>query len=130
MKNEASPTFIHVNNADLSSCNTHRICAERRLLESLEQHARRHGVSQRDTGAWIRRKYGAHITVWRERSDGTLGCSWPCVNCARKIVEYDLVVHAMKPDGAWFSGKLTDPNAPVSSLTTLADRVVGCKKNK
>ena len=36
----------------------------------------------------------------------------------------------MKPDGTWFSGKLTEPDAPVSNLTTFADRVVGTKKNK
>lgn len=101
--------------------NTHRTCAERRLIDQLERAARRHGVHQRDLVSWIRRKYGHHIVISRERADGTLGCSWPCAKCAARLIEYDLVVHAMTPSGTWFVGKLTDPSAPPSDLVTFAD---------
>lgn len=100
----------------------HRCCAERRLLDSWVDAARRHGVPPHKVVPWVRRKLGPSVVVLRFRGDGTLGCSVPCVLCQRELTRFDLQVHcylgAEASGGAqWFTGRLSDEGAPAPVLT-------------
>ena len=88
------------------------------MLAEQDRIASRHGVPPHARIAWVRRKFGGDVTVWRVLSDGRLGCSVPCVLCRRALVRRDLRVHAVLPDGAWFHGRLTDAGAPPSRATS------------
>ena len=118
-------------------CGTHGIRAERvqcavrrlsaapgpcRLLESYVAEARKHGVRPHQVTLWVRRKLGAHISVWRKRSDGTFGCATPCVLCQRELKRYDLRVHCSQ-DSGWFVGRLSEAGAPAPQLTTAQRRL-------
>ncbi len=94
----------------------------RRLLESYVAEARKHGVRPHQVTAWVRRKLGAHISVWRKRSDGTFGCATPCVLCQRELKRYDLRVHCSQDTG-WFVGRLSEEHAPQAQLTTAQRRL-------
>jgi len=104
--------------------NTHTMCAERRLLDEWTTRARRHGVASHATAAWLHRKTGGTVTVVRPRSDGSLGCSVPCVRCREVIVRYRLRVRCITEDGALFEGYLDDIDAPESKLTTGQKRTM------
>ena len=93
-----------------------------RLLESYVAEARKHGVRPHQVTLWVRRKLGAHISVWRKRSDGTFGCATPCVLCQRELKRYDLRVHCSQ-DSGWFVGRLSEAGAPVPQLTTAQRRL-------
>jgi hypothetical protein len=73
---------------------------------------------------WVRRKIGPDIVVWRMLGNGELGCSTPCVLCARELARFDLRVHCLVANGAqedpsaWFSGRLTDAGAPTCKMTS------------
>ncbi len=64
-----------------------------RLLEAWVADARRHGVPAPRVVSWVRRKFGAHMTVYRCRKDGSLGCSTPCLLCSRELARFDIKVH-------------------------------------
>lgn len=100
----------------------HLCCAERNLLDRQLRCAVRHGVRPSGTVAWLRRKFGGHVTVRRERADGSDGCSFPCVLCRRALIARDLTVHAVGSDGQWFHGRLTDTHTPASDLFIPARR--------
>ncbi|KAK9868923.1 hypothetical protein WJX84_009457 [Apatococcus fuscideae] len=91
---------------------------ERRLLEQWVQEARRHGVASHKVVSWVRRKIGPDIIVWRCRSDGSRGCATPCVLCHRQLCKFDLRVHCSLNSQQWFSGRLTDGDAPPPVLTS------------
>lgn len=44
--------------------------------------------------------------------------SFPCTLCARELARFDLQVHCTLPDGGWFHGRVTDPDAPTPVLTS------------
>ena len=67
---------------------------------------------------WVRRKLGPNIVVWRKRSDGTLGCAAPCVLCQQVLTRFDLKVQCSLGSSAWFSGRLTDLDAPKADFTS------------
>lgn len=96
---------------------THRCCAERRLLDSWVQQARRQGVPSHKMVAWVRRKFGTHISVFRYRHDGTLGCAVPCVFCQRELERYDMRVHCVDASGQWCDARCTDGTLPKPVLT-------------
>jgi len=88
-----------------------------RLLEEWTLQAKRHGVPSHKIVSWIRRKIGTHIAIIRYRSDGTLGCAVPCIFCQKELLKYDMHIHCPTASGGWFSGRLTDENAPKPVLT-------------
>ncbi|KAK9867686.1 hypothetical protein WJX84_003091 [Apatococcus fuscideae] len=92
--------------------------AQRRLLEQWIQEARRHGVAHHKVVSWVRRKIGPDILIWRCRSDGSRGCATPCVLCHRQLCKFDLRVHCSLDAQQWFSGRLTDFDAPSPVLTS------------
>ncbi|KAL6753702.1 hypothetical protein V8C86DRAFT_1761062, partial [Haematococcus lacustris] len=102
----------------------HRCCAERRLLDTWLCQARRHGLRPHQYRAWIRRKAGPDIVVWRQRMDGSLGCAAPCVLCHRELLRFDLRVHCSLPGQLWFSGRLDEEGAPPCKPTTAQRRML------
>ncbi|KFM23210.1 hypothetical protein F751_3401 [Auxenochlorella protothecoides] len=113
---------VNGNNGHVNS--THRCCAERRLLEAWVADARRHGVPAARVVSWVRRKFGAHMTVYRCRKDGSLGCSTPCLLCSRELARFDIKVHCSLEGGAWYSGRVTDVGAPAPILTSGQRRMI------
>lgn len=96
---------------------THNI-AERRLLSAWVEEARKAGQRPHQVVAWVRRKAGGAVCVWRLRRDGSLGCSVPCVCCSRELLKFGLKVYCVSSDGAWFDGWLDEPGAPRSQPTS------------
>ena len=96
----------------------HRCCAERTLFGELMRDASRHGIPPYKRVAWLYRKYGGHLVVWRQLANGTLGCSAPCVLCKREIIRMHWSVHAVDSKIQWFHGRMTDDNAPVAKPTS------------
>jgi len=66
---------------------------------------------------------GADIVTWRITSDGAHGCTVPCVLCRKAIEALGLRVTCLVQDGEWFRGRLTEPDAPRSKLTSGQVRV-------
>ena len=67
---------------------------------------------------WVRRKLGADVLVWRYTADGTLAVATPCKLCLRELQRFDLRVHCSLGPGAWYSGRLSEPEAPPVGLTS------------
>ena len=103
-----------------------------RLLPAYLEAARRKGVPPHSAVAWVRRKLGGGVLVFRRRADGSLGCAAPCVLCRRELLRFDLRVACSLGDGggdggdgAFFSGRLSDTDAPVPRLTSGQRRMLG-----
>lgn len=106
-------------------CLTPHLPNVRRLLESYKQQARRSGVPPHKTVAWVRRKLGGDVAVWRRTVDGVLGRAAPCVFCARELQRFDIRVHCpLDSSGAWFSGRVGDPGAPEPQLSGGQQRML------
>lgn len=95
-----------------------RCCAERNLLNEWVTKARRQNVPKHQVVHWVRRKAGADLTVWRHLSDGTLAISVPCLRCKVFLDTFDIRVTCLVGPNEWFSGRLSDEDAPVAKLTT------------
>jgi len=87
-------------------------------LSSWVQIARKHGQQPHKIVSWIRRKAGTDITVWRTLANGSFGCAAPCIFCQSELRRFDLRVHCSLSNEQWFSGRLTEPNAPAAKMTT------------
>lgn len=105
---------------------SHRCCAERNLLRALCRDAQRHGVRQDQAVAWVRRKHGTHMLVWRVRGDGSLGASFPCPLCRAELVRFGLHVTAVTRDLDWYHGHLASAgnSAPASQPTSSQARTI------
>lgn len=88
------------------------------LIASCVVDARRRGVAPHKVPAFVRRRLGGGITVVRLRSDGTPGCSAPCLLCARELARFDLKVCCRLDSGAVWCGRLSDPGAPPPKVTS------------
>lgn len=89
-----------------------------RLLDAWVLKARKHGVASHAQTAWVRRKLGGHLLVWRTTADGHLACATPCIYCRREIVRYDVTIHCSQSSTAWYSGRLSSSAAPLPQLTS------------
>ena len=67
------------------------------------------------------------ICVYRQLCDGTLGCATPCLLCQRELLRFDMRVHVSQTSTLWFSGRLSDLDAPLSQLTGMQRRSLGRK---
>jgi hypothetical protein len=105
------------------------MCAERRLLKIAQDDARKHGISSRDQGKWIKRKFGSTMSIVRHKADGTLGCSVPCVFCRNAVMQLNIRVRCYTNDDRWFTGYLNEPDAPKSKLTTGQKSRIKSNKN-
>lgn len=79
--------------------------------------ARKAGVPPHKQVAWVRRKLGSSVVVWRRTADGALACAAPCLFCNRELQKFDLRVLCTLGDGQWFSGRLSEEGAPTPALT-------------
>lgn len=111
--------ILRPDGADAVVTSNHRCCAERRLIGHWVEQARKKGVPRAKIIAWVRRKMGSDISVWRHTSDGAYGCSVPCPLCARVLIQFDVTVHCYLGEGRWYRGRLTDPGAPEGKPTTF-----------
>ncbi|KAG2490482.1 hypothetical protein HYH03_011111 [Edaphochlamys debaryana] len=102
----------------------HRACAERRLIDSWAAEARRHGQRPHQVAAWIRRKAGPRVAVWRRLQDGSLGVSVPCVCCRQLLTHLGLSVCCVTAGGGWWGGRLDEPGAPESKPTSAQRRLL------
>ena len=75
-------------------------------------------MQQHQVVTWVRRKLGADVLVWRFTADGTLAVATPCKLCFRELQRFDLRVHCSLGPGSWFSGRLSEPEAPPVGLTS------------
>ncbi len=64
-------------------------CAERNLIRDLVRKSYKSGVKSHQFSAWLHRKHGS-LVIWRERGDGVLGNSLPCVICRKMIEKYNI----------------------------------------
>ncbi|KAF8057634.1 TOP6B [Scenedesmus sp. PABB004] len=128
--NAEDPLYISNNKAPAdkpaaaSARSTPSCCAERNLLNAWIAKARRANVPRHQVVHWVRRKAGTEITVWRHLADGSLGCSVPCVVCKGVLALFDLRVTCLVGPGEWFSGRLTDKDAPRAKPTSRQSRFV------
>ncbi len=96
---------------------------ERRLLSSWIHEARKHGQRPHQVKSWIRRKAGGTVCVWRHLTDGSLGCSVPCVCCRKLLTDHHLAVTCVvSAQGEWWTGRLDEPGAPASKPTSRQQR--------
>lgn len=95
-----------------------------RLLSQYERAAVKAGVPPHARLSWVRRKLGGAVAIWRRTADGALACAAPCLFCARQLRAYGLTVHCTVDGGAWFSGRLDEPEAPAPKLTGGQKRVL------
>jgi cytidine deaminase len=96
----------------VEAVSTHRCCAERNVLARWIGRAVRHGVRPHRVVAWVRRKSGGDVVIWR----GPGRCSVPCILCRRVLEKFDMRVTCTLPDGRAFAGRLWD--VPPSKLTS------------
>lgn len=104
-----------------------RCCAERWMLRDRLRQARRDGVPRHAVVAWMRRKHGGAVVVWRHLADGRLGCAVPCVLCAKWLSRFDLTVTCPLDDERTWSGKLSEPTAPVPKPTSRQASKLFCR---
>lgn len=96
-----------------------------RLLQAYVRQGRKAGVPSHKLVAWVRRKLGSNIAVWRCTTDGALARAAPCLFCSRELLRFDIRVHCpTDASGGWFSGRLSDVGAPVPALTGGQQRVL------
>jgi hypothetical protein len=105
-------------NSMKKSVSDSRCCAERNMLSDHIRLAQKRGVSAHSIVSWVRRKYGTKIVIWRELANGQMGCSVPCVICSKWLQRFDLRITCIGPDTKWWTGYVTDPDAPKSKLTS------------
>ena len=109
---QSSQMTSRVELSQITITSTHRCCAERRLLAACERDGQRHGYPKYQRGAWIRRKYGTTMAVWRTTADG-YGCSLPCVLCAKALERLAMRVVCVGRDGKACRGALCElPDKP------------------
>lgn len=111
-------SFEYTSQNDACTSSTVCICAERRLINHYIREAQKHSVAPYKIASWIHRKTGGTLTIYRNRADGSHGCSIPCIFCKREILKLGLRVQCCLHDGQWFVGYLDDDNAPCSKLTS------------
>lgn len=95
-----------------------------RLLQTYVQQARKQGVPPQKLVAWVRRKLGGGIVVWRYTADGGIGRAAPCLFCSRELQRFDLLVDCSLGGGQWFHGRLSEPGAPTPQLTGGQQKVL------
>ena len=121
--------IVHAEGYGIHCVNTHRICAERRLLNFLEYEAKVNGCKGTKIKQWIKKNTGGYIKIWRYTDNGELANAFPCSICRKSIINYNLkVICSIGPD-SWFEGYLDDDNKCLSKLTTGQRRMLlGCHR--
>ena len=93
--------------------NTCHCCAERRMIAFLRELSKRRGNSPAQMTHWIHRKFG-EMVIRRERVDGQMGISLPCIVCRKQLDRLQIPWRAHIHD-TWISSR--DLVIPPSKLT-------------
>jgi len=93
--------------------NTTHMCAERRFIFMMKHKAQINGVPPSKFPHWLHMKVGSLI-VMREKSDGNLGTSLPCILC-RKILDRENIQWSAHIGEKWVYS--TDIDVPKSKFT-------------
>jgi hypothetical protein len=93
--------------------NTTHMCAERRFISMMKHKAQVNGVPPSKFPHWLHMKVGSLIVI-REKSDGNLGTSLPCILC-RKVLDRENIQWSAHVGDQWFSS--TDIDVPESKFT-------------
>lgn len=104
--------------------NTCHCCAERRALSLLRELSKRRGNSPAQFVHWTYRKFG-ELTIRRERRDGKMGTSLPCVICRKTLDRINMPWKAHINE-KWVSSR--DDDVPPSKLTNKQRIVLKAKR--
>ena len=100
-------------------------CSERKMIKKLLRESSKKGVKYHNFSEWVSRKYGT-LHIWRNRRDGVLGNSLPCVMCRKAIEKHNLKWMAYL-DEKWV--KSTDIDVPKSMPTRKQTSRLGFESN-
>ena len=106
---------VYASAGSLTACNTHALCAERRLIMEASRLARQ--MSRGCTVYNMRRVLGRRVKVERYASDGTAGCSLPCEACRRALASFGAVVVCVGVKGESVRGKAADMSRGYAALS-------------
>ena len=101
-------------------------CAERKLLDRVKREGMKKGVKVHQMPSWIHRRYG-DFKIVRDRKDGVIGISIPCVIC-RKALERARVQWTAF-DGTRWVHSLQTADLPPSKPTSKQKRHLGFDHN-
>jgi hypothetical protein len=106
-------------NGEIRMTNNHNLCAERRLINCLENEAKQSGQKGAKKAKWIKKQSGGGIKIYRFTADGKYGKAFPCSICRKSLENLGLrVICTMGPDEIWFDGYMTEENKTLSKLTS------------
>ena len=100
-------------------------CSERKMIKKLLRESVKKGVKYHGFSDWVNRKHGT-LHIWRNRRDGVLGNSLPCVLCRKAIDKHKLKWVAYL-DEKWV--KSTDIDVPKSVPTRKQTALLGFEGN-
>ena len=98
---------VHASSSGAQVTNTHKMCAERTFLDSMQRLLERRGVPRRrmlTRGHCLVR----NMTVERFRADATRGCSIPCAACRVELAKWNVRVTCFDERGEKFRGRVEE----------------------
>ena len=95
------------------------------MIKVLLRKGTKSGVKIHNFSAWLHRKYG-NLVIWRDRHDGVLGTSLPCVLFRKAIEKYNIQWVAYTGDG-WIHSKRNIDILPKSKPTNKQRRYMNFK---
>jgi hypothetical protein len=95
--------------------NTVHMCAERRLMDLLKHESAKKGIAPSKFSWWVHRKVGKLI-ITRDRGDGCMGTSIPCILC-RKLLEKKMIQWRAHIGNVWVDSQRDAGSLPPSKLT-------------
>lgn len=82
------------------------------------------GIPRHKRIAWVKKQI-REMHLEREKKDGSVGSSFPCVFCKKQLVRFDIKVHCVDREGDMFHGKMDTDLCPESTLTSGQARKFG-----
>jgi len=95
--------------------NTTHMCAERRLMDLLRHESSKKGIAPSKFSWWVHRKVGK-LVITREKGDGFLGTSIPCILC-RKVLDRQMIQWRAHVGDIWVDSHRDAGSLPASKLT-------------
>lgn len=99
--------------------NTTECCAERRLINKIEQIAYKKGVKKHHMPSYIHRHF-PKITIERYSNNQDPACCLPCLMCRQAISNYGLKFKCFDQSGDTIKGFVEDLTTP--AIICLADK--------
>ena len=99
--------------------NTTECCAERRLINKLEQIAKKKGVKKHSIHSYIHRHF-PKISIERYNINHNPACCIPCLMCRQVLIGYGLKFECFDQSGDIKKGFVEDLTTP--AIVCLADK--------